>query len=124
MADPRAPGEENPRATGEEDPPAARGGSPQPGRKLPSRSEESDRPNHWALVTLFCGIISWVPWVVVFAAPLTFAFALLTFWQARKKNRRRHLPAAVFGVFLSIVAVVIQLAIVLLGGIVGLIGGA
>ena len=38
-----------------------------------------------ALVTLFCGIASWVPLIVVITGPLTFLFAGLAVLNARRR---------------------------------------
>ena len=64
------------------------------------------------LLALFCGITAWVPWVVVLAAPLAWAFALTALWAARKRDARKGLDAAAWGAGLALAALLFHMAVV------------
>lgn len=68
--------------------------------------------NVFALLTLFCGITSWVPWVIVITFPLAIAFAGLALLTAWKRDQRRGLDAALHGVLLAVAALATHLFIV------------
>ncbi len=93
---------------------------PIPGEPSPIRNNiDVDGRSVLGWFALICGVCSWVPWFIVLCFPLTLGFAGLAIWQARKKGRRRGLSAAIFGVVLAVVALVLHLSIVSLAGIVG-----
>ncbi|TVR04400.1 MAG: hypothetical protein EA398_02535 [Deltaproteobacteria bacterium] len=70
--------------------------------------------NVLALLSLFCGITSWVPWVVVITAPLAWGFAIAAHVTALRHNQRRGLQLAWLGALLAALGVLLHLAIVLI----------
>lgn len=83
-----------------------------------------ERRNVFAVMTLFAGICSWVPLVIVVAFPLAVFSAVLSVATVWRKESRRGFNATVFGLVLACSALFTHLAVASLGGIVGWIGRA
>jgi hypothetical protein len=94
-------------------------GAPSP---IGARAGTRQAKNLPALVTLFCGIASWVPLIVVITGPLTFLFAGLAVLNARRRAERRQLNLAAWGVALTFGAVAVQGGFTVLAGALGWIG--
>lgn len=88
----------------------------------PSDNIERENRNVFAVMTLFAGICSWVPLVIVVAFPLTIVAALLSLFTVWRRKSRRGFGATVFGLSLSFTAVVTHLLVASLGGVVGIVG--
>lgn len=83
-------------------------------RRAPPNRMQEERRNVLALLALFCGIASWVPWIVVITAPLAWGFAIAAHVTALRRNQRRGLQLAWLGALLAALGVLLHLAIVLL----------
>lgn len=97
---------------------------PRAKRRGPPRSDNIRRENRnvFAVMTLFAGICSWVPLVIVVAFPLALASALLSLVTVWRHRSRRGFSATIFGLILAVTAVCVHLAVAGLGGIIGWIG--
>lgn len=71
-----------------------------------------EKRNVFALLSLFCGITAWVPWVVVFAAPLAWGFAVLAHVTAIRRDQRKGLGLAHAGALLAFLGVLLHFALV------------
>lgn len=79
----------------------------------PSKNQmKREGRNVFALITLFCGITSWVPWVIVITFPLTLMFALLAVLTSWRSDSRRGMDAAFYGTLLAVTALAAHFFIV------------
>jgi len=89
----------------------------------PARNHiDGDQRNVMAFMALVCGICSWVPLVVLFAAPLTLIFALLAYASLFVQGRRRGIGGAHAGLVLATIAVILQTLVFASASVVGFIG--
>lgn len=88
----------------------------------PSDNILRENRNIFAVMTLFAGICSWVPLVIVVAFPLTILAAILSLFTVWRKKSRRGFGATIFGLSLSFTAVATHLLVASLGGVVGVVG--
>jgi hypothetical protein len=91
-------------------------------QRTPDRVAER-RGNVFAFLSLVSGVCSWVPLVVLVTGPLTLVFGLLAFWTARRRGTRQGTAAAVWGLVLAGIAVVLQGLVLASAGVVGVVGG-
>ena len=83
-----------------------------------------ERRNVFAFFSLFCGIASWVPLMVVLLAPLAYAFGAIAYVTAAKRDQRNGLNAAFFGMFLATVSLLLQGGLLFFGQVVSWVGEA
>lgn len=78
---------------------------------VPADSITRDGRNIFGVMTLFAGICSWVPFVVVVAFPLAATFALLSVGYALRTGRFVGLNATGVGLVMAILGLSLQIAV-------------
>lgn len=93
-------------------------------RSQASRAATLNRPMTFVeklgFVCLLSGIASWVPWIVVFTAPISLFFGLLAAALSIIGRQPGSLHTAKTGLLLTLISVLIQGGFVLIAGGIGL----
>jgi uncharacterized membrane protein len=74
-------------------------------------------------MAFICGLAAWVPWVIVFAFPLSLGFGVLAVWRGRARAAQGSRGMALAGMAIGLMAVVAHLLLAGLAAVVGWIVG-